>query len=105
VYVDDRPFVLREVRDLNITKHGRPSRFGSPYFGLTSPEPGGPGPRMPMDLTEMEIDGQSTPEAVYWISHLRIEALLPRTSSYPTTGLARRRFVCDTQTAGTSGAQ
>jgi hypothetical protein len=99
IYVDGQPYTLRDVRDLNVGG----TRFGSPYYGLTTLERGDPGPSVPMLVTKSGDGGY--PETVYWISHLRAEASLPTTSHYPTTGMARRRFMSGIQQASATNAQ
>lgn len=68
-----------------------------PYYGLT----GETAPTLPLRITTME----GSEEPVYWLSHIRVEALLPRETKYPTSGRARRRFPGFFINDGRNGAQ
>lgn len=95
VYVEGLAFTLREVRNRGIYE----PNVGPPYYGLTGEAP-------PHGYLKMTTDDdQLHPETVYWVSHLRVEASLPRQTSYPVSGLARRRFIEHTLTSGRHAAQ
>jgi hypothetical protein len=91
VYVDDDAYTVAGFAE---RLKGRKTQLCPPYFGLLADDAP---PALPL-MTTLHDDGRP----IYWLSHLRVAALLPPEPRVPVSGLARRRYKVHTTTASDS---